>query len=68
MIVGARRALVIVEPTGADTQVFCRIAGQEVMAMFRDRVDSHPGERIELMPDLRKAHLFDAESGARLAA
>jgi multiple sugar transport system ATP-binding protein len=60
--------IVVVEPTGADTQVFCRIAGQEVMAMFRDRVDSHPGERIELMPDLRKAHLFDAESGARLAA
>ena len=60
--------IVVVEPTGADTQVFCRIAGQEVMAMFRDRVDSHPGERITLMPDLGKAHLFDAQSGARLAA
>ena len=59
--------IVVVEPTGADTQVFCRIAGQEVMAMFRDRVDSHAGQRITLMPDLRKAHLFDAQSGARLA-
>ena len=60
--------IVVVEPTGADTQVFCRIAGQEVMAMFRDRVASRPGERIALMPDLSKAHLFDAQSGARLAA
>ena len=60
--------IVVVEPTGADTQVFCRIAGQEVMAMFRERVESHPGEQIALMPDLGKAHLFDAESGARLAA
>ena len=60
--------IVVVEPTGADTQVFCRVAGQEVMAMFRDRVASQPGERIALMPDLAKAHLFDAQSGARLAA
>ena len=60
--------IVVVEPTGAATQVFCRVAGQEVMAMFRDRVASQPGERIALMPDLAKAHLFDAQSGARLAA
>jgi multiple sugar transport system ATP-binding protein len=60
--------IVVVEPTGADTQVFCRIAGQEVMAMFRDRVLSRPGDNITLMPDLSKAHLFDAHSGARLAA
>ncbi len=60
--------IVVVEPTGADTQVFCRVAGQEIMAMFRDRVMSQPGERIALMPDLSKAHLFDAQSGARLAA
>jgi hypothetical protein len=33
------------------------------MAMFRDRVMSQPGERIALMPDLSKAHLFDAQSG-----
>jgi multiple sugar transport system ATP-binding protein len=60
--------IVVVEPTGADTQVFCRVAGQEIMAMFRDRVMSQPGERIALMPDLSKAHLFDEKSGARLAA
>ncbi len=60
--------VVVVEPTGADTQVFCRVAGHEVMAMFRDRVSSQPGERIALMPDPSKAHLFDARSGARLAA
>jgi multiple sugar transport system ATP-binding protein len=65
---GLRGDIVVIEPTGADTQVFCKIAGQEVTAVFRDRIDSEPGAPITLMPDLGKAHLFDAGSGARLAA
>ena len=60
--------VVVVEPTGADTQLYCRFNGQEVTAMVRDRVDCRAGERIALTPDLPRAHLFDAASGARLAA
>ena len=60
--------VVVVEPTGADTQLYCRFNGQEVNAMVRDRVDCRPGDRIALTPDLGRAHLFDAASGARLAA
>ncbi|MFO1322823.1 MAG: TOBE domain-containing protein [Burkholderiales bacterium] len=60
--------IVVVEPTGADTQLYCRFGGQDVTAMVRDRVAVHAGERIGLMPDLSRAHVFDAQSGVRLAA
>jgi multiple sugar transport system ATP-binding protein len=60
--------VVVVEPTGADTQLYCRHNGQEVTAMVRDRVGCHAGDRITLVPDVPRAHVFDAASGARLAA
>jgi multiple sugar transport system ATP-binding protein len=60
--------IVVVEPTGADTQLYCRFNGQEVTAMVRDRVAVRAGQRIVLMPDLPRAHVFDAGSGVRLAA
>ena len=60
--------VVVVEPTGADTQLYCRFGGQEVTATIRDRADCRPGDRIHLAPDLARAHIFDAASGMRLAA
>jgi multiple sugar transport system ATP-binding protein len=60
--------VVVVEPTGADTQLYCRFNGQELTSLVRDRVSCRAGDRISLKPDLARAHLFDADSGARLAA
>jgi multiple sugar transport system ATP-binding protein len=65
---GLPAEVVVVEPTGADTQLFCRFNGQEVTSLVRDRVDCRAGDRIGLVPDVKRAHLFDAASGARLAA
>jgi multiple sugar transport system ATP-binding protein len=59
--------VVVVEPTGAATQLYCRFSGQEVTATIDDRTDCRPGDRIHLAPDLGRAHLFDAASGKRLA-
>jgi multiple sugar transport system ATP-binding protein len=64
---GVATEVVVVEPTGADTQVFSKLAGVEVTSMFRDRHDFRPGEIIRLRPDPVRAHLFDAASGVRLA-
>jgi len=58
--------VVVVEPTGADTQLYCRFNGQELTTLVRDRVSCQAGDRIGLRPDLARAHLFDAASGARL--
>jgi len=60
--------VVVVEPTGADTQLYCRFNAQEVTATIRDRADCRPGQRIHLNPDFARAHVFDAASGHRLAA
>ncbi|HEX2545347.1 MAG TPA: sn-glycerol-3-phosphate ABC transporter ATP-binding protein UgpC [Ramlibacter sp.] len=64
---GVAGEVVVVEPTGADTQVFTRLAGVEVTSVFRERHAFRPGETIRLRPDPARAHLFDAASGVRLA-
>jgi len=63
---GLPAEVVVVEPTGADTQLFCRFNGQELASLVRDRVAARAGDRIYLKPDLARAHLFDAETGRRL--
>ena len=63
---GIGTEVIVVEPTGADTQIFTRIAGVEVTSIFRERHDFRPGAHIRLRPDASRAHLFDAQSGRRL--
>ncbi len=65
---GIPSRVVVLEPTGADTFVACRHGTTDVAAVFRERHDFAPGSTIHLVPDPRRAHLFDAGSGARLAA
>jgi multiple sugar transport system ATP-binding protein len=62
---GLPAQVVIVEPTGADTQIFCKLAGNDVSAMVRERHAFQPGEAVRLKPQL--TYLFDPSSGARLA-
>jgi multiple sugar transport system ATP-binding protein len=65
---GLPAEVVVVEPTGADTQLFCRFNGQELSSLVRDRASCRAGDRVGLAPDIERAHLFDAASGVRLAA
>ncbi len=60
--------VVVVEPTGADTQLYCRFNGLELTSLLRDRVTCRAGDRIRLRPDASRAHLFDRASGLSLAA
>ena len=65
---GVATQVLLVEPTGAETQVFTQIAGVDVNSVFRERHTFSPGQTIYLRPDAQRAHLFDADSGKRLAA
>ncbi|HEX6978989.1 MAG TPA: sn-glycerol-3-phosphate ABC transporter ATP-binding protein UgpC [Alphaproteobacteria bacterium] len=56
----------VVEPTGAETQVFVDMAGNQVTAVFTERHPFQPGERIELRPRPDCIHLFDAATGRHL--
>jgi multiple sugar transport system ATP-binding protein len=60
---GLKSEVVVVEPTGADTQVYARFNGIELTTVFRERHDFAPGSTIHLLPDHDRTHLFDAESG-----
>ncbi len=56
----------VVEPTGANIEVFADIAGVDICAVFTERHLFEPGEKISLGWDLAKVHLFDKESGERI--
>jgi multiple sugar transport system ATP-binding protein len=59
---GVPAEIVVVEPTGAETQVIARLAGQNVTAVFRERIDAKPGSTIPLALAPHGAHLFNAET------
>jgi multiple sugar transport system ATP-binding protein len=62
---GLPAEVVVVEPTGADTQICCKLAGKEITAVVRERYVFKPGETVRFTPQL--TYLFDPASGARLA-
>jgi len=62
---GVPAEVVVVEPTGADTQIFCKLAGVNVTAVVRERHTFRPGTGVRLKPQL--TFLFDPASGNRLA-
>ena len=63
---GVEAEVIVVEPTGSETQIVARVGAQDVIAVFRDRHAVAPGEKIRLRPRADAAHLFDKESGKRL--
>src|SRR5258708_5897258 len=63
---GAEAEIVVVEPTGSETQVFAKLGGEQVVAVFRERHQFNPGDKIRLKPDPSLVHLFDEATGKRL--
>ena len=63
---GAEATIQVIEPTGSEIQVVAKLGGEDVIAVFRERHQFKPGDKIRLKPDPRLVHLFDAESGKRL--
>jgi multiple sugar transport system ATP-binding protein len=60
---GLAASVVVVEPTGADTQVFSKFGETELTSVFRERHEFKAGEAIRLVPDHDRSHLFDAATG-----
>ena len=69
---GVQAVVEVVEELGADAYVFCsaELGGETAKLVARVDVRRRPerGERVALRPLPGEAHLFDAESGARLDA
>jgi multiple sugar transport system ATP-binding protein len=63
---GAEAEVQVVEPTGSELQVVVKMASDEVIAVFRERHQFKPGDKIRLKPDPGLVHLFDEATGKRL--
>lgn len=57
----------VVEPLGSSTQLALSAKGQAFIATFNDRLASKAGEAMSIIPHHDHLHLFDAESGRRIA-
>jgi multiple sugar transport system ATP-binding protein len=64
---GAEAEIVTVEPTGSETQVTARFAGHDIMGAFRERITLQPGQHLKMSPQPGSVHLFDTETGQRIA-
>jgi len=63
---GVAAEVVVVEPTGSETQVVARHGAQEITCLFRERITAKPGETIRLSANPKLVHLFDPDTGQRL--
>ncbi|TNV22941.1 sn-glycerol-3-phosphate ABC transporter ATP-binding protein UgpC [Buttiauxella sp. B2] len=65
---GALKATITaIENTGSDMQLFCNTGGGSFTSVFKQRLDVQEGETVWLQPKLTGIHIFDAESGLRVA-
>jgi multiple sugar transport system ATP-binding protein len=63
---GIATTVSVVEPTGADTEIYSRFGDIELISIFRERHEFKSGDVVRLIPDQEQTHLFDAASGKAL--
>ena len=67
---GIGAAVVVVEPTGAETELLLQIGqgsdAQKLVLVLHGRTGAQPGDTVHLAIDASKAHVFDSASGQRL--
>ena len=63
---GIPARVVLVEPTGAETQMTLDVAGTEMVAVLRERLAARPGDIVRVSADPALIHLFDPETGRRI--
>ena len=64
---GLPAEILVVEPTGAETQVVLSLAGQRLIAVSRERLQAAPGDAVHLAVPAACAHLFDPDTGVRMS-
>jgi len=55
----------VVEPTGSETQITGRVAGQTIRILVRGRTDARPGDTLRLAARPADLHVFDHATGQR---
>jgi len=63
---GVPGKVVVVEPTGAETELIVDVGGQPLTVVVHGRTKAQPDDVVHLRVDAAKAHVFDGASGQRL--
>ncbi len=59
--------VIVVEPTGAETELLVQAGATEVMMVVHGRTAVKPGDKVGLVVEAGAVHLFDPASGRSLA-
>ena len=60
---GAQSRILVIEPTGADTHVYCDFCNTQICAVFGERLEFRAGETIWAKPKGEGVHVFDSATG-----
>ena len=63
---GIAGKVVVVEPTGAETELVLQVGSEQLILVLHGRTPAQPDDAVGLLIDGRKAHLFDEGSGQRI--
>ena len=63
---GIAAQVVVVEPTGAETELLLQIGDQKFTLVMHGRTDVQPNDTVYLKFDVNKAHVFDGTTEQRL--
>jgi multiple sugar transport system ATP-binding protein len=63
---GIAAKVIVVEPTGAETELLLQVGDAQLTAVIHGRTAAEPDSTVYLAIDADKAHVFDSASGKRL--
>ena len=64
---GVPAEVIVVEPTGAETELLVRVGASEIVVVVHGRPEAQPGATVPLAIDPAAVHLFDPTNGSALA-
>ena len=63
---GIEAKVIVVEPTGAETELLLEVGGTQIVTVMHGRTDAKPDDIVRLSIDANKAHIFEMQTGKRL--
>jgi multiple sugar transport system ATP-binding protein len=60
--------VIVVEPTGAETELLVQVGSSQIVLVLHGRSAVQPGDKVGLAVEIGAVHLFDPASGRSLAA
>ena len=63
---GVPARVIVVEPTGAETELLVEVGAAQLTLAVHGRVDAQPDQMVGLVIGSESVHLFDRQTGQRL--